>query len=87
MLRKVSADYLTNVFGITALNGETLSDDMVKEYSDGEKLQLEDNDNELVVEYNKLCVKLKQVYKRMGETFGDRFTPYNSGYFYRKKKY
>lgn len=51
------------------------------------KLQLEDNDNELVVEYNKLCVKLKQVYKRMGETFGDRFTSYSSGYFYRKKKH
>ena len=43
MLRKVSADYLTNVFGVKALNGETLTDDMVKNYTDAEKQQLEDN--------------------------------------------
>lgn len=51
------------------------------------KLKLEDNENELVIEYNQLCVRLKEVYKRMGETFGDRFNPYSSDYFYRKKRH
>ncbi|MBE5934939.1 MAG: hypothetical protein E7262_04020 [Lachnospiraceae bacterium] len=43
MLRKVSADYLTNVFGIKSLDGEMLTDEMVKGYSDSEISQLESN--------------------------------------------
>ena len=41
MLRKVSADYLTNVFGIKGLDGEMLSDEKVKDYSEEEKTELE----------------------------------------------
>lgn len=48
MLRKVSADYLTSVFGLKDADGNTLSDAAIKSYTDEQKLELEDRMQSLV---------------------------------------
>ena len=44
------------------------------------------DDDPLVIEYNNLCNRLKEVYRRMDDTFEDRMNSY-SGYWYKKRRF
>ena len=50
MIRNVAAGYLTSVYGVKGLNGEVLSDDVIKGYSKEERIQLEKNMQSIVGE-------------------------------------
>ncbi len=71
-------------------NFEELNDiidsvDVLVEKGLADKLKENKEDDELVIEYNKLCERLRIVYRLMDETFEERNNPYYGGHISLKK--